>query len=150
MLGQLRDAVGQNRDLNLRRAGVLLVAMKTFDRLRLNFLCEGHDVCFSFLKKLQVSMLIAINRQQDQSRGGIIPEFAWSIPRFCGQVPGQVVTQKDQQEGLRSFGIIPKRRGGLEPEGLIAENDPKHDGQQGVADDCPVGDGAVFFEDLEG
>ncbi len=46
MLGELGNAIGQDGDLHFRRTGILVVAMKTFDRLGLDFFCKRHDVCF--------------------------------------------------------------------------------------------------------
>jgi hypothetical protein len=46
MLGELRNAVGQDCDLYFRGTGIRVVAMKILDRLGLNFFCKWHDVCF--------------------------------------------------------------------------------------------------------
>lgn len=50
VLGKLSNAIRQDGDLYFRRTCVLLVAMKTLDRLRLDFFCKWHDVCFLSLK----------------------------------------------------------------------------------------------------
>ena len=48
VLGQLGDALGQDGNLHIRRTGIAFVQGEVGDRLRLFFLFEWHDVCFSF------------------------------------------------------------------------------------------------------
>jgi hypothetical protein len=48
VLGQLGDALGQDGNLYICRSGIAFVQGEVGDRLRLIFLLEWHDVCFSF------------------------------------------------------------------------------------------------------
>ena len=59
----------------------------------------------------------------------------------------QIESHKDQQEHLRHLGRIPDPRSRFEVERFIAEEDPQHDRQQGIADDCPISDMPPLLEE---
>ena len=84
VLGELSNAIGQDSDLNFRGTGILVVAMKIFDRLGLYFLNFGGEKP----RALQVSVSTAINRRAGPVTGEIIPE------KSCLQIPSVLNLRK--------------------------------------------------------